>query len=201
MTLKNTARALVCALPFATGLTPSANADTMLDANIGDIIIVGFSFCPDGWMPANGQVLNIADYETFYSVIGTTYGGDGQTTFALPDFRGRAIIHQGQGEGLTNIPLGERSGPYRKNLFVTNLPPHTHTAYGSSSSNDQADPGQASFADYSNAPLSGYNQPANTPMDSDVVTNSGQGEPVWAINPSLGLTVCIAPSGIYPQRN
>ncbi len=92
---------------------------------LGEILLVGFDFAPVGFMPCEGQLLPIASYDTLFTLLGTTYGGDGQNTFQLPDLRGRAPIHQGTGLG-SNYQLGELGGSESVTLLTTNLPAHTH---------------------------------------------------------------------------
>jgi len=94
---------------------------------IGQIILVGFNFAPVGFLPCDGQLLSIAQNDVLFQVIGTTYGGDGQTTFALPDLRGRVPIGMGQGPGLSSRIIGEQAGKENQALAVSNLPVHTHS--------------------------------------------------------------------------
>src|SRR5215213_5449370 len=98
----------------------------MSEPFVGEIRIVGFNFAPRGWAMCNGQILPIAQNTALFSLLGTTYGGNGQTTFALPDLRSRVPIHFGQGPGLSNYDLGQVSGTESDTLIVNNLPAHTH---------------------------------------------------------------------------
>src|SRR5215475_4860563 len=98
---------------------------------LGEIRMVPFNFAPKGWALCNGQILSIAQNTALFSLLGTTYGGNGVTTFALPDFRGRTPIHFGQGPGLSNRALGQVGGEENHTLIVAELPSHTHTARGS----------------------------------------------------------------------
>jgi len=93
---------------------------------VGQIILVGFNFAPAGWFPCDGRLLPIAQFDVLFTLIGTTYGGDGNTTFALPDLRGRVPIGQGTGAGLTPRTIGESAGAETVTLSGTQLPPHTH---------------------------------------------------------------------------
>ena len=95
---------------------------------IGEIRLVGFNFAPRGWMACNGQLLSIATYSALFSLLGTTYGGDGITTFALPDLRSRIPVHQGQGPGLSNYVIGQMSGTESVTLTQNQIPAHTHQA-------------------------------------------------------------------------
>jgi microcystin-dependent protein len=94
---------------------------------VGEIILVGFNFAPVGWAFCNGQLLPISENETLFNLIGTTYGGDGQTTFAMPDLRGRVPVGQGQGPGLQNYVIGQLAGVETVTLTVNQIPNHTHT--------------------------------------------------------------------------
>src|SRR5262245_42833413 len=97
-----------------------------MDSFIGSIILFAGNFAPRGWAFCQGQILSIAQNTALFSILGTTYGGNGQTTFALPDLRGRVPIGTGQGPGLSNIDLGEQSGSENVTLLASNMPPHTH---------------------------------------------------------------------------
>src|SRR5262247_1390063 len=98
----------------------------MANPFLGEIKMCAFDFPPRSWALCNGQVLPINQNQALFSILGTTYGGNGQTTFALPDLRGRAPIGSGQGPGLSNVDLGEMSGSQTVTLLVTNMPPHAH---------------------------------------------------------------------------
>src|SRR5215211_4319727 len=99
----------------------------MSEPFIGQIMLVPYNFAPRGWAFCAGQILPIAQNTALFSLLGTTFGGNGQTTFALPDLRGRAPIGQGQGPGLSNISLGEAAGTETVTLLSTNMPAHSHT--------------------------------------------------------------------------
>ncbi|MGD1846315.1 MAG: phage tail protein [Salibacteraceae bacterium] len=99
-----------------------------MDPFLGQVVMFGGNFAPRGWAYCDGQLLSIAQNQALFSILGTIYGGDGRTTFALPDLRGRTPIHPGHGPGLSTFKLGQRSGMEYVNLNSNNLPPHTHTA-------------------------------------------------------------------------
>jgi microcystin-dependent protein len=101
-----------------------------MDAYVGSVCAFGFNFTPVNWLPCNGQALQISQYDVLYALIGTTYGGDGVTTFKLPDLRGRVPIHMGQGPGLSNYTLGQVAGAEQVTLTTANLAAHTHGASG-----------------------------------------------------------------------
>jgi microcystin-dependent protein len=99
-----------------------------MEGTIGEIRLFGGNFAPRGWNFCNGALLSIAVYTAAYSIVGTTYGGDGQTTFAVPDLRGRVPVGTGTGGGVTSVQLGEMAGTENLSVLVSNLPTHTHTA-------------------------------------------------------------------------
>jgi microcystin-dependent protein len=100
---------------------------------LGNVILFGGNFQPLGWLFCQGQLLSIAEYDALFALLGTTYGGDGQTTFALPDLRSRVPIHQGQGSGLSSYVMGQASGTESVTLINSQMPSHTHTVLVSNS--------------------------------------------------------------------
>jgi microcystin-dependent protein len=166
------------------------------DPFIGEIKIVGFNFAPRGWAFCNGQILSIAQNTALFSLLGTTYGGNGQTTFALPDLRGRVPIHPGQGPGLSNYTQGQLAGSETVTLLSTQMPAHTHTVNASTQSDITGNP-------TSNFPAGGasYDTTANTTMDPAMIGNSGGNQPHSNLQPYLAINFCIALEGIFPSRN
>jgi microcystin-dependent protein len=170
-----------------------------MDPCIGQIQVFGFNFAPKGWAFCDGQLLPISQNTALFSLLGTTYGGDGRTTFALPDLRGRRIVHAGQGPGLSNISQGEKAGSENITLTVNNMPSHNHnvsvavnTSSGEESTSTNylsSHAGAFSEAPVSGAVLAGVNQ-----------INVGGNQPVNIRNPYLGVYVCIALQGIFPSR-
>lgn len=176
-----------------------------MESFLGTIMPIGFNFAPRGWALCDGQILPINQYQSLYSLLGTTYGGDGRTSFALPDLRGRSIIGFGQSAGLSNISLGEKGGDETRVLTSNNLPPHTHTAtvkLGAGVANSAAgtDKNLASnaVADtiFNNAAFDGTMTSGNVNM-----LNNGSGQGFSIRSPFLGLYICIALQGIFPPRN
>jgi microcystin-dependent protein len=164
------------------------------------ISIFGFNFAPRGWAFCQGQILSIAQNTALFSLLGTTYGGNGQTTFALPDLRGRVPNSFGQGTGLQNYDLGEMSGAESVTLNVNQIPAHTHT-FAPLSANATADAGKPN----SNVPASvaSYTAAANAngAMAAGNTGPAGGSQPASILQPFLTLNFCIALQGIFPSRN
>ncbi len=117
-------------------LPTQANAQS--EPFIGQVGVFGFNFCPRGWAPANGQLLSIAQNTALFSLYGTNYGGDGRTTFALPDLRGRAVVSNGQAPGLSNYPIGSKAGVETVTLNTQQMPTHNHPGNASGTSSATA---------------------------------------------------------------
>ncbi|MBI1265561.1 MAG: phage tail protein [Alphaproteobacteria bacterium] len=176
----------------------SAAASAQADPYVGDIMLVGFSYCPQGWLEANGQVLSIADYQVLYSLVGTTYGGNGVTTFALPNLQGRIPVGVGQGPGLSPVQIGQPFGQASVILSPANLAQHTHVVYGASQLADTVSPENATPASFAQPR---YRQGGvDVTMDNDMVSPAGGTTPVDVHAPTLGLRYCVAMDGMYPQR-
>lgn len=161
---------------------------------LGEISLFAGNFAPRGYALCQGQLLPIAQNTALFSILGTTYGGNGQTTFALPDLRGRAPIGQGQGPGLSSITLGQVGGEENHPLTVNELAPHSHPigatngAAASSRPAGRVDAGGGAYADTADA---------QKQVDPPV----GGGQPHNNMPPYLGLNYCIALEGIFPSRN
>lgn len=172
----------------------------MSEPFIGMIATFGFNFAPRGWAMCNGQLLPIAQNTALFSLLGTTYGGNGQTTFALPDLRGRVPIHFGQGPGLSNYDLGQVGGTETNTLTVNQMPAHSHpaTLHASTQPANDTLPTGNYLADGG-----AYQSATNTQMNAGAVTNgnSGGNQPTPNIQPYLAINTCIALEGIFPSRN
>lgn len=181
---------------FATGA--SAQAEPFL----GQIMCAGFNFAPRGWAELNGQLLPIATNTALFSLLGTMYGGDGRTTFALPDMRGRVLLHAGQGPGLSNRDQGEVAGSETQTLTVSNLPPHTHQVapLGSGADATAVSPAGAMPASKARTTLYTANGPA-LPMAATTSSATGSGNPFSNMQPYLVVRCFIALEGIFPSRN
>jgi microcystin-dependent protein len=169
----------------------------MAEPFLSEIRIMSFQFAPKGWALCNGQLLPINQNQALFSLLGTTFGGNGQTNFALPDLRGRAPIHAGSGH-----TLGERAGEPAHTLSIAELPQHTHLAQGTSNNGTAATPAPAGSAGYAQSPTSIYGAAA-TPvaMSPSTSGNTGGGQPHENRQPSLVLNFCIALQGIFPSPN
>ncbi len=176
----------------------------MAEGFIGEIRMFGGNFAPKGWALCNGQILSIAQNTALFSILGTTYGGNGQTTFALPDLRGRVAIHQGQGPGLSSYTLGEQSGSESVTMLQSQLPPHTHTVACNTGAATQPSPGgnlPAAPVDSQGGAGNGYAPTANGTMSPQTIGATGGGQPVPIVQPLLCVTFIICLYGIFPSRN
>lgn len=174
---------------------------------IGSIVLFAGNFAPRGWAFCEGQILPIAQNTALFSILGTTYGGNGQTTFALPDLRGRVPLGTGQGPGLANYILGEVIGVENVTLNTNELPAHNHTVQVSSGQADSAN-GSGGYLAVANGSLAGdpvvvntYNGAPNATLGPTSITPTGNNMPHVNIQPSLGLNYIIALQGIFPSRN
>lgn len=170
---------------------------------IGEIKMVGFNFAPNGFAFCNGQLIPIAQQTALFSLLGTTYGGDGKTTFGLPDLQGRFPMHAGSGLGLTNRTLGEKAGIESVTLAVGQLPPHSHaTTLGvSSQTATSATPGGSVLAKAADGE-SNYGAPATADgAMACTVAGTGGGQAHDNMPPYLVVSFIIALQGIFPSRS
>ena len=167
---------------------------------VGQVMMFGGNFQISGWAFCQGQIMSIAQNDVLFALIGTTYGGDGQTTFALPDLRGRVPLSQGNLSGGGTYTIGQLGGVENVTLLTTQIPAHNHTPGCNAAAGSSADPtgnvwaNQASLIQYSNAPTA-----ANL-MASAIGNNTG-GQPHSNIIPYLTLNYLIALQGVFPSRN
>jgi microcystin-dependent protein len=167
----------------------------MSEPFLGQISIFAFGFAPKGWAQCNGQVMPIAQNQALFALLGTTYGGNGQNTFALPDLRGRVGMHAGR-----NHPQGQSGGEEAHTLSIAETPSHTHAALCSSSPATTADPSGAFWAAKSGG-LSPYASTSNSQCSPQAIAASAGGQPHNNMAPTLTLSFCIALTGIFPSRN
>lgn len=181
---------------------PETNA--MSDFYLGQIQPFGFNFAPKNWAMCNGQLLSIQQNAALFSLLGTTYGGNGTTNFALPDLRGRASLHMGQGPGLSPYAEGQASGSETVTLISSQMPAHNHIMQATTNST-AASPNNAILATASlstdGTPVNAYGTTPNTTMAPTSVGISGGSQPHTNMQPYLVVNWCIALSGIYPSRN
>ncbi len=166
----------------------------MAEPFLSEIRIFSFTYAPQGWALCNGQLLPINQNQGLFSLLGTTYGGDGRVNFALPDFRGRTPIHMGSGH-----TLGERAGEQAHTISIAELPTHTHIVKASSALQDTVVPGNNYFA--LTAPSEFYSGTVNASMNPVTLSNIGGNQAHLNMQPSLVLSFCIALQGIYPSQN
>jgi microcystin-dependent protein len=181
------------------GWLPRASAQAT-GPYIGEIVIVAFNFAPAGWASCNGQLLPISENDALFALIGTTYGGDGQNTFALPDLRGRVPIHQGQGPGLNSYILGETGGAETVTLTLNQMPSHEHTIFGQSALGTTSVPTGSVWASQSRLNVYSSANP-DTPMNSGSVSTVGGNQPHDNRSPYLALNYVISLFGVFPSRN
>ena len=171
----------------------------MSDPFVAEIRIVGFNFAPTGWAQCNGVLMPISQNTALFSLLGTNYGGDGKTTFGLPNFVGRAPLHHGQGPGLSDHSVGEQGGQAAATLLVSELPSHAHGFPAASVPADRSNPAAAVLA---TPPDATYTlQSANTATHAGTIATAGGGQPHNNLQPYLVLNFIIALQGIFPPRN
>ena len=166
----------------------------MAEPFLSEIRIFSFGFAPKGWALCNGQLLPINQNQALFSLLGTTFGGDGRVNFALPDLRGRAPIHAGSGH-----TLGESGGEQAHTLSIAELPTHAHVLNGTSSPGTSALPATNLLA---GEPNFLYHSPANlAAMSAASIANVGGSQAHLNMQPFLTVTICIALQGIFPSPN
>jgi microcystin-dependent protein len=159
---------------------------------LGEIRIFAFNFAPRGWALCNGQLLPINQNQALFALLGTTYGGNGQTNFALPSLQGRTPIHVSG-----NSPLGQSGGTETETLQQAGMPAHSHPVTGSSNTAGASDPAGAYWAVTAGSAYSGS---PNTGMAAGAVSTTGGSQPHNNLAPFLVLNFCIALTGIFPSR-
>lgn len=171
----------------------------MSEPFIGEVRMAGFNFAPRGWAFCNGQVISIAQNTALFSLLGTTYGGNGQTTFALPNLQGRVPMHTGQGPGLSNRVQGEQGGSANVTLLAAQMPAHSHALATAAVPADRATATGNRLAQprdpvYRNTPPDGQ-------LDGAAIGASGGSLPHNNLSPYLVVNFIIALQGVFPSRN
>ncbi len=173
----------------------------MSEPFIAEIRIFAGNFAPRGWAFCNGQLLPIAQNTSLFSLIGTTYGGDGRTTTALPDLQGRAPMHPGRGPGLSSRRLGERTGSETVALTVSTIPSHTHQMKGASTPSNSNAPSAAATLGRSTGGNAYGPATSTADMSAGTLANAGGGQPHNNMQPYLAINFIIALVGLYPSRS
>jgi microcystin-dependent protein len=171
----------------------------MTDPFVAEIRIFGFNFAPRGWAFCDGQILPISQNTALFSLLGTTYGGDGKSNFALPNLQGSVPLHAGQGPGLSLYDLGQMGGSETVTLLQSEVPTHTHALNASASEAGATAPGGQLLA--AGAGIAEYAPPgATATLAPQMVEPVGGSQPHNNMQPSLTLSFCIALQGVYPPR-
>ncbi|MFN2588460.1 MAG: phage tail protein [Actinomycetota bacterium] len=174
----------------------------MADPFVAEIRIFGFNFAPTGWAQCNGQLMPISQNTALFALVGTFYGGDGKSTFALPDMQGNAPVHPGQGQGLSPYDVGQSGGSDTVTLLQSEMPVHTHSMVASNQQANQLSPAPDRTLART---AGGFGYQTNTTqnlttMDQNSLSITGTGLPHNNRQPSLTLNFCIALQGVFPQR-
>src|SRR5215469_5462331 len=165
----------------------------MSEPFLGELKIISWNFPPKGWAFCNGTLLPINQNQALFSILGTTYGGDGRTTFGLPNLQGRTPMHIGNG-----IVLGEMGGETQHTLNISELPAHTHVPNATSTTSNSATPGGNTWG---NARMASYSASPNNAMSPSAVGVTGGNQPHENMQPYLVLNIIIALQGIFPSQN
>jgi microcystin-dependent protein len=172
----------------------------MADPFVAEIRIFPFNFAPKGWAFCSGQILPLSQNTALFSLLGTTYGGDGRSNFALPDLQGCAAMHPGQGPGLSLHDLGETGGSETVSLLVTEIPSHSHSLSFINTPAISANPANSNFAISPNANASVYTASTSNLKPASTLAPAGGDLPHNNMQPYLTLNFCIALQGVFPPR-
>jgi microcystin-dependent protein len=174
-----------------------------MDQFVGQIIAVGFNFAPTGWVLCDGRLLPISEYDVLFTLLGTTFGGDGQNTFAVPDLRGRSPLGQGSGPGLPPAFVGQVAGSEQVTLTGPQIAAHSHPLMASSGTGTVSKPSSATvLANQSNALVSMYGQaPGNATLAPPAIGSAGGNQPHENRQPYKTVNYIISTVGIYPSQS
>ncbi len=202
--MKHTFKTKICSITLGTMTTFSVMADKPAAAGadpfLGELMLVGGTFCPKGWANATGAILAINSYQALYSLYTTMYGGDGRSTFGVPDLQGRAPISAGQGSGLENYYQGRKGGAESFTLQTNNLAAHNHDVEATNAIANKNGPGTDFLAVTSTTQDIYHEGPPTVLMDAAMITNTGSAEPVKTRSPYATIRWCVAGEGIYPSN-
>jgi microcystin-dependent protein len=173
----------------------------MSEPFVGEIRMFAGNFAPRGWALCDGQLLAISQNDALFSLLGTIYGGDGRTTFGLPDLRGRIPVHTGSGPGLSPRQIGAKAGTETETLTIAQLPAHSHAAKAQATPGDSGNPKNRHWAATSNTPAAYSNDPANSDMAAAMLSPVGGNQAHSNMMPYLCVNFIIALFGVYPSRN
>jgi microcystin-dependent protein len=173
-----------------------------MDPFVAEIRIFPFNFAPKGWAFCDGQILPLSQNTALFSLLGTTYGGDGKSNFALPNLQGNAPMHPGQGPGLSLHDLGETGGSDIVSLLESEIPAHSHTVQAFAGTGNRLTPGANSISRETGATtyVPGSPPPATVTMAAQTITPAGGSQPHNNLMPYLTLSFCIALQGVFPPR-
>ncbi|AZA52345.1 phage tail protein [Chryseobacterium sp. G0201] len=191
---------LACALLISCAFTPTLKAQAS-EPFLGQIAFVPYNFVPKNWAACNGQLLPISQNQALFALLGTQYGGNGTTNFALPDMRGRMLVHEGQAPGgPTNYTMGQTGGSESVTLLVTQMPTHSHTVNAVTAEGNQNTPSNTLPADTKTLDKEYSDAAANTTMKSTMVNPSGGNQPHENRPPFLTLKCIISLQGVFPSQ-
>lgn len=175
-----------------------------MDFFLGEIRLLPYTFAPAGWQDCDGSLLSIAEYDALFTLLGTTFGGDGVSTFAVPDLRGRLPVHRGTGRGLSPYVLGQVAGTESVTLLAANVPAHTHAVAATSGLGSTGTPsatvelGAISGDTMYSSDVSGLTA---HPAAASMISTAGGSQPHENTMPTLAVRFCIAVAGIYPSQS
>ncbi|KAB1229145.1 phage tail protein [Chryseobacterium viscerum] len=192
---------IACTLLISSAFTPSLKAQAS-EPFLGQIAFVPYNFVPKNWASCDGQLLSIAQNTALFSLLGTTYGGNGTTTFALPDMRGRVLVHNGQAPGgPTTYTMGQTGGAESVTLLVTQIPAHSHTVNAVTAEGNQNSPTNSLPADTKVLDKEYSDATANTTMKSTMINNTGGNQAHENRPPFITLKCIISLVGVFPSQN
>lgn len=188
----------ILSLLMLLGINNLTNAQEPL---MGEIKMFAGNFAPRGWALCDGQLLAISQHQALFSILGTVYGGDGRTTFALPDLRSRVPMHPGSGPGLTPRTLGEKGGEETNTLSVSQIPSHTHNVNVVEEDGNESIPTGNVPAGTKVLDKEYSSNSPNATMNSETISNTGGGQPVNNVQPYTTVNFIIALQGVFPSSN